>query len=81
VGAQRFRQACQFDPATGLASTVFTFEDGSVERHLQRAWSRAELTGPLAEAGLTLVAALAGVDASPHREDSDRLLGVARKLP
>ena len=79
VGGQRFDQVCAFDPATGLASTDFRFEDGAVERHRQRAWGLSELRGPLEAAGLTVVAALSGTSGEPYREDSERLLCVARK--
>jgi SAM-dependent methyltransferase len=79
VGGQRFTQACHYDAQTRLASTVFTFDDGATERHLQRAWDLSDLRAPLEQAGFQVVAAMADVVGEPYRDNSERLLCVARK--
>lgn len=79
VGAEAFQQVCSYQPDTGLASTAFLFADGTREEHLQRAWDLEGLRPLLEAAGLQVVAALADPAGEPYRDDSERLVCVARR--
>lgn len=80
VGSHRFRQECHYDAMSKRASTVFRFEDGSFEEHVQRPWALSELAGPIADAGLAVEAAWSGFSGEQYAPSSERLICVVRRV-
>jgi SAM-dependent methyltransferase len=79
AGGQRFRQECHYDAVSKRASTVFRWEDGSVEEHTQRPWALSELEAPIAKAGLVVAATWSDFSGEQFRPGSERLICVARR--
>jgi SAM-dependent methyltransferase len=80
VGSRRFRQECHYDAMSKRASTVFRFEDGSVEEHIQRPWALSELAGPIAYAGLAVESAWSGFYGEQYVQGCERFICVVRKV-
>jgi len=79
AGGHRFRQECHYDAVSKRASTVFRFEDGSVEEHIQRPWALSDLAGPIADAGLAAETAWSGFSGQRYDPGSERLICLVRK--
>ncbi len=79
LGGTRVLQELGFDARTGIASTVFRFSGGQVERHLQRAYEVDEVSSLLNGSGLEVEAAFATLEGDPFVTGNLRLICIASR--
>jgi SAM-dependent methyltransferase len=78
-GEECFIQRMHFNPQNNTAETVFEFNDGQRERHIQRPYSLKQLRPLLKRTGFSIVAILGGFKGERYTKKSERLIVMAEK--
>ncbi len=76
----RLIQRMHYDAKNNIAETVFEFEDGDREIHVQRPYGLKELKPLLRRTGFTTVATYGGFKGRKYNRNSERLICVTAKL-
>jgi ubiquinone/menaquinone biosynthesis C-methylase UbiE len=79
-GKESLVQRMHYDPKSNLAETVFEFQDGDREIHLQRPYGLKELKPLLRHAGFSTVSIQSGFKGENYTMKSERLICVAELL-
>lgn len=79
LGGESFHHQLLYDPERGIATTAFSFSDGTKEIHKQRAYGFSEIHAELFDTGFEIVRADSGFYYKPHTEESERIVYIARK--
>ena len=75
----RLIQSMHFDAKNNIAETVFEFEDGNREIHIQRPYSLKELKPLLRRTGFSTVSTYGGFKGRKYNRNSERLICVAER--
>jgi SAM-dependent methyltransferase len=78
-GKGRLIQRMHYDLKTNVAETVFEFQDGDREIHLQRPYGLTELKPVLRHTGFSIVSTYAGFKREKYTMKSERLICIAEK--
>ena len=76
---ERLIQKMHYDLKTNMAETVFEFQDGDREIHLQRPYGLTELKPVLSHTGFSIVSTYAGFKGEKYTMKSERLICIAKK--
>ena len=79
LNGQSFIQHCSYDSARNIATTVFSFSDGTYEIHKQRPYDYDELGPLLKHAGFHVVHLFSWFERMPYSSNTPKLFCVAEK--
>ncbi len=79
LGGQTIIHRCSYDLSSRQATTVFEFEDGATERHIQRAWDLDELEPRLESAGFAIESTYRNFSLDRFDREGERLICVTRR--
>ena len=79
LNGQSFIQHCKYNSARNLATTVFSFSDGTYEVHKQRPYGYDELVPLLTRAGFKVVHLFSWFEKMPYAKKTPKLFCVAEK--
>jgi ubiquinone/menaquinone biosynthesis C-methylase UbiE len=79
LDGQAFFQHCNYDPVRNVATTTFSFSDGTCEIHRQRPYDYDELSPILIALGLHIVQLFSWFDTIPYSPETAKLFCVAEK--
>ncbi len=79
LGGQSFLQKLHYDSVRRIATTIFSFPDGTEEVHTQRPYTLDEIRPVLESAGLTIRESMSGFGREPYTSESERLFCIATK--
>ena len=79
LNGQSFIQHCKYNSTRNLATTVFSFSDGTYEVHNQRPYGYDELAPLLTRAGFKVVHLFSWFEKMPYAEKTPKLFCVAEK--
>lgn len=79
INGQSFIQQCSYDSARNIATTVFSFSDGTYEIHKQRPYDYDELNPLLKRAGFHVVHLFSWFEQMPYSSNTPKLFCVAEK--
>ena len=80
LGGKYFTQRMKYDPESMVAETIFEFQDGKREIHLQRPYGLKELKPLLRRAGFCIVSSYSGFKGEKYNKKCERLICTTRKL-
>ncbi|MDD5082828.1 MAG: class I SAM-dependent methyltransferase, partial [Dehalococcoidales bacterium] len=80
LNGQSLIQRCVYDPAHKLATTTFSFPDGTYEIHRQRPYGLDELQPRLMRAGLRVIQQFSWFDILPYTPETAKLFCAAEKI-
>jgi SAM-dependent methyltransferase len=79
INGQSFIQHCRYDSTRNVATTAFSFSDGTYEIHKQRPYDYNELEPLLKGAGFNLVHLFSWFEKMPYSSNTPKLFCVAEK--
>lgn len=79
LNGQSFIQHCSYDSTRNVATTVFSFSDGTYEIHKQRPYDYDELDPLLKHAGFHVVHLFSWFEKMPYSSNTPKLFCVAEK--
>ena len=80
IHGEKFLQKCDYDTKRNLATTAFSFSDGTYEIHRQRPYSYDELHPLLNNARFRVLQLFSWFEHIPYSSDSPKFFCVAEKL-
>ena len=79
INGQSFLQHCRYDSVHNIATTIFSFSDGTYEIHKQRPYDYDELAPLLEGAGLHVVHLFSWFEKMPYSSNTPKVFCVAEK--
>ena len=79
INSQSFIQHCKYDSTRNVATTAFSFSDGTYEIHKQRPYDYGELAPLLEAAGLHVIHLFSWFQKLPYSSNTPKLFCVAEK--
>ena len=80
IEGKKFKHTGEYNKERRIAKITFDFGNGGIEEHIQRAYTREEVTSQLSKSGFRVLEVFQDFELTPPNETSERIFFLAQKI-